>query len=100
MRKLLQFRGPFMQGQKISVPARLGYEYVHIGIQIIRREPMYFNREQNVAPDISINGIKYVVPFTETLQFDGLAELKWNIEFLKEMPPETIIDIAYDVSEN
>lgn len=100
MRRLLQFTGPFEQGQSISVPARFGYEYVHIGIQTVKREPMYFNSEQNVKPDIQINDIAYVIPRTETLQFTGLAELEWNIVFLKNLPPETTIDISYDVSDN
>ena len=100
MRNLLQYRGPFAEGQTISVPPRVDCEYIRIGIQIIKREPMYFNYENNVKPDININGIDYVVPLTEMLVFDGLAELEWNIRFLKDLPAETIIDIVYDVSES
>lgn len=106
--KLLQITGPFGQGEKIiDIPAETDYSYIHIGIQIPQRSPMSdWAQETNPAkgkyprPDIEINGIKYVVNQNNILEFDGLAELTWRISALKDLPAETIIDIAYRVEEN
>ncbi len=97
--QLLQFRGPFAKGERLSVPAKMDCKYVRICVQIYQRGPMFFEADKNVKPDLMINKIKYVIPLTESLQFDGLAELKWDFEFLKDLPPETIIDLVYDISE-
>lgn len=97
--RLLQYTGPFKKGQRIVIPPRMDYEYVQIGIQLYKREPMYYTFEQKVEPDLKVNGISYQVPFTEILEFDGLAEISWTIEFLKDMPPESIIDFTYTTGD-
>lgn len=105
--KLLQITGPFEPGTIINLPAQTDYSYVHIGIQIPQRSPMSDWAQDTSGingkypiPDIDINGIKYVVNQNNILEFDGLAELTWNITALKKLPAETIIDIAYRVEEN
>ena len=104
MKNLLQYRGPFKEGQRISVPPHMDQKYVQIGIQTMEREPMHFTKEmctseKRQGPSISINDVQYVVPFTEMLIFYELAELELDIRFLTDLPAETIIDIIYGVSE-
>ncbi len=38
--KLYQYRGPFKEKDTITIQSRLGYEYVHIGIQIPDKQPI------------------------------------------------------------
>ncbi len=47
--KLYQYRGPFKAKDTITIHSRLGYEYVHIGIQIPDKQPMI--RQPWVRPE-------------------------------------------------
>ena len=38
--KLYQYRGPFKEKDTITIQSRLGYEYIHIGIQIPDKQPI------------------------------------------------------------
>lgn len=38
--KLYQYRGPFKEKDVIVIQSRLGYEYIHIGIQIPDKQPI------------------------------------------------------------
>ncbi len=38
--KLYQYRGPFKEKDVIAIRSHLGYEYVHIGIQIPNKQPI------------------------------------------------------------
>lgn len=103
--ELRQYKGPFTSGQRITVSPQTGYTYVHIGIQIPKVQPLtvpntsvnseeiqYRPSRPNVQ--ISINNKTYQVNECGILEFDGLAEIEWNIQFLQAMPAETIIDIV------
>lgn len=52
--KLYQYRGPFKAQDTITIHSRLGYEYVHIGIQIPDKQPMirqpWVRPEDNTLP--------------------------------------------------
>lgn len=98
--KLLQYVGPFVAGDTISVPAQISYKYVHIGIQIPERQPIAYVKEAPVSVDIEINGEMYRINEKGILEFDNLAEIAWEIRFLQNVPMETIIDIAYLVQED
>lgn len=98
--KLLQYVGPFVVGDTISVPAQINYKYVHIGIQIPERQPIAYIKDSPVSVDIEINGEMYRINEKGILEFDNLAEIAWEIRFLQNVPMETIIDIAYTVQEN
>ena len=91
--------GPFSAGQSISIPAQTTYEYIHIGIQIPKRQPIQ-HWTKTIQPDITINGISYKVNENGILEFDGLAELAWVIRFEKDLPMTTIVDIIYRTQEN
>lgn len=100
--KLLQFHGPFTTGTPITVPANYDYEYVHIGIQIPDRQPIAADCliGNNSTPDVEIGStandrMQYKINESNILEFDGLAQVSWYIRFLKNVPKETIIDIAY-----
>lgn len=100
--KLLQYVGPFSKNQTITIPARTDYVYTHIGIQIPKRQPIGAVPETSLPlsthpVDVRINNIDYRVSHG-LLEFDGLASLRWEIEFLEAMPDGTIIDILYNDS--
>lgn len=97
--QLLQLTGPFSAGQSISIPAQSTYDYIHIGIQVRERQPIRY-WTKSLQADLTINGKPFVVNETGILEFDGLAELAWIIEFNKDLPMTTIIDIAYRRQEN
>lgn len=98
--KIIQYKGPFTAGQSIEVPADYDYVYVHIGIQIPFRQPIAYITDSVTTPDIELGEmdggtIGYRVNETGILEFDELAQNSWRIRFLKDVPMETIIDIAY-----
>lgn len=52
--KLYQYRGPFKEKDTITIHSRLGYEYVHIGIQIPNKQPLA--RQPWVWPEDDTSG--------------------------------------------
>lgn len=97
--KLIQYTGPFSAGQRISIPAEINYTYVHIGIEMPYQEPIV-NIKSPINPDIQVNSKTYRVNDKGILEFDDLAVISWEIEFLKDAPMETTIEVAYRVAEN
>lgn len=97
--KLIQYTGPFSAGQHISIPAQINYTYVHIGIEIPYQEPIV-NITSPMTPDIEVNSKTYKINNKGILEFDGLAEIAWEIEFLKDAPMESTLEIAYEIAEN
>lgn len=111
---LIQHKGPFAYGQIIRVEANTDYSYVHIGIQIPKRQPIGIAKtivrygtsiedtttvpkpwvESRQNPMVEINGISYQINANDVLEFDGLSEVDWTIKFLTPMPPEAIVDIV------
>lgn len=110
--ELRQVKGPFSSGQVITIPAELGYSYVHIGIQVPKTQPITVPvisvsadgktfaeipnqyRETSPAANLSINNMTYQLNAAGILEFDGLSEVEWTIRFLRSFPAETIIDIV------
>lgn len=108
---LVQYNGPFYSGQVIEVPAVTGYEYVHIGIQVPKRQPIAVPitrvssdgkttfdtgewRPSYEDPIVQINDKQYQLNECDVLEFDGLSEIAWTIRFLTNLPSESIIDIV------
>lgn len=108
---LIQYKGPFTIGQTIEVPAVAGYTYVHIGIQVPKRQPISVPvtevsedgkktiwtgdwRKMYGDPIVQINGKDYQLNACDVLEFDGLSEIDWTIRFLHSLPAESIIDIV------
>lgn len=104
-----QYIGPFKQGDVIKIPSQPGYIYTHIGIQTPKVQPHIIPRaDGDYRSDISrltpIYKLKINDPGNKTtstyymnenniLEFDGLAEINWEISFITNFPAETIIDI-------
>lgn len=107
---LVQYKGPFQSGQRITIAPEMGVTWVHIGIQVPKTQPLTVpqtrltnNNKTTVEtglyrpsyerPVVLINNKTYQINEHGILEFDGLAEIEWTIEFLANLPAETIIDI-------
>lgn len=124
--KMLQYTGPFTTSDTIKISSVVGYEYVHIGVQIPQRQPIARQAEKtSLRPDIntvrnaitdrreegwsgydndtrvdlSINGVSYRVSDGDILEFDEINVSSWEIAFKDDLPWGTIIDIMYDESK-
>lgn len=124
--KMLQYTGPFTTSDTIKISSAVGYEYVHIGVQIPQRQPIARQAEKtSLRPDIntvrnaitdrreedwsgydndtrvdlSINGVSYRVSDGDILEFDEINVSSWEIAFKDDLPWGTIIDIMYDESK-
>lgn len=96
--ELIQYTGPFAAGQTITIPAQLNYSYVHIGIQIPKRQPIALVTNKALDPDITLNGQGYRVNETGILEFDETGETSIEIKIERDLPWESIIDIMFDVA--
>lgn len=103
-----QYIGPFKQGDTITIPSKAGCVYTHIGIQAPKVQPHIIPTEEDYLSDASRLNTIYKVRINDSgnqttatyymndntiLEFDGLAEINWEINFLTNFPTETIIDI-------
>lgn len=109
---LIQYKGPFLRSQVITVPADPDYKYVHIGIQVPKTQPIAIpvtevsenGKETTIIenewrpfredPIVQINGMDYQLNSNDILEFDGISEVTWRIVFKKNLPAESIIDIV------
>ena len=96
--KLIQYTGPFSAGQTITIPAQTDYSYVHIGIQIPKRQPIALITETALPIHITFNGVGYRVNETGILEFDETTETTIDIKIERDLPWESTIDIAYNVA--
>lgn len=97
--KLLQYVGPFSSGDKIKIPGKMGYRYIHIGIQAPYRQPISLIKNSSLPIDLTINGVKYRVNEKDILEFDDIREVSWDITFNSDLPWGSIVDIAYEIEE-
>lgn len=102
--KIIQYKGPFTTSDRITVEPEYDISYVHIGIQIPHRQPVEYPKDQAVTTDIRMgedatSTIAYKVNETGILEFDEINQSGWYIAFDKDLPAETIIDIAYQEAE-
>lgn len=86
--KLYQYRGPFKAQDTITIHSRLGYEYVHIGIQIPDKQPM--TRQPWVRPEGS------TLPHKDIMEQNHINE----IEDYKKEGWESIQSIPVDLDIN
>lgn len=124
--KMLQYTGPFTTSDTIKISSAVGYEYVHIGVQIPQRQPIarqakktslrpdintvrnavadrreedWSGYDNDTRVDLSINGVAYRVSDGDILEFDEIDVSSWEIAFKDDLPWGTIIDIMYDESK-
>ena len=99
--RLEQKKGPFSKGSSFQVGKVLTNEYVHIGIQIPKVQPIEFINNESVTPDIKIQSNNREESFRINkkgiLEFDGKLGNSLTITFLKDFPMETVIDLVYDI---
>lgn len=114
---LQQIKGPFSIKSSKTFSAGVGNSYVHIGIQIPKRQPiayseyraLYEGKEDIVLfpqiPDYDITittsetEFSYKINETGILELDGNFGSKLKFTFEKTMPPETIVDVVYREQE-
>ena len=99
MKKIKQLFGPFIKGQSEEFTRDMNYKFVHIGITVPDTWPMEFSKTEDIKNEISINGKEYKICELGILEFDELAETYLKIEFLRDLPFGTIIDLAYEQME-
>ena len=96
--KLVQYTGPFTAGQTITIPAQIDYTYVHIGIQVPKRQPIELINTVALPIDLTLNGVGYRVGNTGILEFDETTESSIELKIERDLPLESIIDITYNVT--
>lgn len=124
MKVLHHYHGPFTAGQVIaSLKGSFNQRYSHIAIQCqeiqstimkTNNPPKYSLRQEDNTlertttdlppiakendPIIKVNDEEYSLNEKGILEFDGLASLGVTITALRDLPPETVVDvIAVDV---
>lgn len=107
--KIVQYKGPFTTNSNdaIRIDPKYDISYIHIGIQIPHRQPIEYptDRNDSLATDLRMgeddtSTIAYKVNETGILEFDEINQSGWYIAFDKDLPAETIIDIAYQEAED
>lgn len=115
--KLEQIKGPFSTKSSHTFKAGAGNSYVHIGIQIPKRQPIAYSEYRALnegkediilfpqIPDYDVtittneSEFSYKVNETGILELDGNFGSKLKFTFEKSMPPETIVDVIYKDKE-
>ena len=106
--KLIQWTGPFSKDQKLHIDYDMNYKIMQIGISCPDTWPIEFLALDNEYCesingmkycDIKINGKVYHIDDLGILEFSDLAETYLEIEFLRDLPFGTIIDVSYEQME-
>lgn len=104
--KIVQYKGPFTTSDRITIDPKYDISYVHIGIQIPHRQPVEYPTDSAISLSTDLrmgeddtSTIHYKVNETGILEFDEINQNGWYIAFDKDLPAETIIDIAYQEAE-
>ena len=94
--ELIQYNGPFTQGETIVFPSATDYAYIQIGISSIDHVPIRDLYKEPLATDIAINGDEYHINGCDILEFTDLEKPVFIIEFLHDFPMETVVDVLID----
>ena len=106
-----KFYGPIEVGTTINVPIITNAEYTHIGIQIPKRVPInkiindYDGKNNvgttinddvdiNISTSVDLGGCDYRISDTGFLEFENLDNNDIIITAKRNLPVETIIDVA------
>lgn len=121
--RLVQKKGPFSAGASFRAGGTSSNEFVHVGIQLPRCQPLstnmynnYNNKnyststesvsystvyKQSISPDVKItlgtSVMNFYINETGILEFDGSVGTAVTVTFLKDMPAETVVDLVYKV---
>lgn len=119
--RLVEKKGPFSKNSSFRVGSGSLNTYVHVGIQKPKSQPLSANwrdvipkyhgtvqdtypREdvytEAIQPDVQVqtnNDVSnYYINRAGILEFDVAMGTTVRVTFLKDMPPETIVDLVYD----
>jgi hypothetical protein len=116
--KVEQIKGPFSANATKTFGATDNRTYKHLGIQIPKRQPIAYNSYRALSEgkasspvpkhsetlsgllDVDIettnSAYSYKINEKNCLEFDGNLGNEVKITFLRDMPPETIIDLIYE----
>lgn len=109
--KMIQIVGPIKKWtvETISPPDN-NCTFVHIGLHIPKQWPVKDLEEKDSSPWIQVLGLsskpgtiyehKYLLNEHNVLEFDGVEEEEFTIEALRDLPPETVIDVVYTTLED
>ncbi len=108
--KMIQHVGPIKKGVTIalSTPDN-NCTFVHIGLHIPKQWPVKDLKEEDSFPWVQVLGYsskrgtdehEYLLNEHNVLEFDGVEEEEFQITALRDLPPETIIDVVYTTLED
>lgn len=118
--RLVQKKGPFSEGASFRAGGASANEFIHIGIQLPKAQPISENlynthrfdngqelnrtefktvEAKSLSPDVQLTTVNGTSTFYMNelgiLEFDGEVGTAVTIKFLKDLPAETIIDLVY-----
>ena len=108
--KMTQIVGPIKEGTVTTISLRdNNCTFVHIGLNIPKQWPVKDLKEEDSSPWIQVLGAsskretdehKYLLNEHNVLEFDGVEEEEFTIKALRDLPPETVIDVVYTTLED
>lgn len=108
--KMTQIVGPIKEGTVTTIsPRDSNCTFVHIGLHIPKQWPVKDLKKDHSSPWIKVLGAstkrktdehEYLLNEHNVLEFDGVEEEEFTIEALRDLPPETVIDVVYTTLED
>lgn len=107
--KMIQYAGPIKENDVITLSPPDNNCTVHIGLHIPKQWPVKDLKKKDSSPWIKVLGAsskrgtdehKYLLNEHNVLEFDGVEEEEFTIEALRDLPPETVIDVVYTTLED
>lgn len=91
-------KGPFSAGASFEVGGSDARNYVHIGIQIPKSQPIDYiptTTRGDVRVETLYTKQDYKINKCGILEFDAAVGNSVKVTFLRDLPSETIIDLVY-----
>lgn len=109
--KMTQIVGPIKKNDVIRLlPPDNNCTFVHIGLHIPKQWPVKdLKKKEDRSPWIKVLGAsskletdehEYLLNEHNVLEFDGVEEEEFTIKALRDLPPETVIDVVYTTLED
>lgn len=108
--KMTQIVGPIKEGTVTTIsPRDDNCTFVHIGLHIPKQWPVKDLKKDHSSPWIQVLGAspkrktdehEYLLNEHNVLEFDGVEEEEFTIKALRDLPPETVIDVVYTTLED
>lgn len=108
--KMRQIVGPIKEGTVTTISLRdNNCTFVHIGLHIPKQWPVKDLKKKDSSPWIQVlcaspkrktDEHEYLLNEHNVLEFDGVEEEEFTIKALRDLPPETVIDVVYTTLED